>query len=186
MGEAGTLTFTVTRKFGYTHSEEVNAEFYAEVNAQTGTLASLAGGKVGGKVSTEISSGYSFQFTSSTTESTEYVAESGSEAYIYQAMVEARTNLGTTLTWGGGMIMTDAPLEFLEEMYLPVMTLLGQGYCADGYYAGWDGKGINSHQSCAHLCLEDADCKFAAFSPGETCSRYRGATCRPNGQIDHV
>jgi len=198
--EAGTLKFSVVAKQGYQHTKEVNAQFYAEVTAQTGGLVSLAGGKVGGKLSLSISASYNIQFTGSETITKEFIVEPGSKAYIYQSMVEARTNLGTTLSWGGGLILTDEPLHLVEEKHMPVMNLLGQGYCSGfdestgrGWeYAGYDGKGIDSHRSCAELCLEDARCKFAAFSPGKTCNRYPGAVslndrhCHPNGVIDHV
>merc|ERR1711988_1933391 len=204
--EAGLMKYSVETTQGYQHTKEVNAQFYAEVTSQTGGLVSLAGGKAGGKLSLSIAASYNIQFTGSETSTKEFIVESGSVAYVYQSMLEARTNLGTTLNWGGGIILTDEPLHFVEEKWMPAMNLLGQGYCSGfdestgtGWeYAGYDGKGIDSHRSCAEVCLEEAACKFAAFSPGKTCNRYPGAVwdvngtwlydtqCRPTGVIDHV
>lgn len=188
--EAGSMKYSVETTQGYQHTKEVNAQFYAEVTAQTGRLVSLAGGRVGGKLSLSIAASYNIQFTGSETSTKEFIVEPGSEAYVYQSMLEARTNLGTTLNWGGGTILTDEPLQFVEEKWMPVMNLLGQGDCVYVYdegtrtgweYAGYDGKGIDSHRSCAEVCLEEAACKFAAFSPGKTCNRYPGAVWDVNG-----
>jgi len=57
------------------------------------------------------------------------------------------------------------------------MKFLGLGACDSGYYAGWDGKGIGSQEGCNQVCLSEPQCKYAAFKPGQSCSRYNGHTC---------
>ena len=60
------------------------------------------------------------------------------------------------------------------------MESLGSGHCDDGYYAGWDGQGVESVQDCKNLCIRDDRCKFAAYlnqGSMKTCSRYNKATC---------
>ena len=57
------------------------------------------------------------------------------------------------------------------------MEKLGIGFCKDGYYEGWDKKGIASQEACNVLCLSEKQCKFAAWMPKKTCSRYTGAIC---------
>jgi len=66
------------------------------------------------------------------------------------------------------------------------MTHLGQGYCNEGYYAGWDNQGIASQEACNDVCLNDENCKFAAWNPGYTCSRYKDTTCNLNNDVNHV
>ena len=71
---------------------------------------------------------------------------------------------------------------------LPVKDSLedyGQGYCKHGYLRGWDRKGIESQAACNAVCLAEADCTYAAWNSGKTCSRYKGASCRLNGVGDH-
>lgn len=60
------------------------------------------------------------------------------------------------------------------------MEYRGIGFCDDGYYAGWDGKGEASVQDCKNLCMSEDQCTFAAyFNIGDrrTCSRYNKDTC---------
>ena len=61
------------------------------------------------------------------------------------------------------------------------MKYLGIGYCDDGFYAGWDGKGEASEHDCKNLCLKEDKCKFAAYlnmgDKRKTCSRYHKDTC---------
>lgn len=56
-------------------------------------------------------------------------------------------------------------------------TRLGLGHCSDGYYAGWDGKGIHSQEACNEVCRKEDQCTYAAFKRGHTCSRYNGKSC---------
>jgi len=69
-----------------------------------------------------------------------------------------------------------------------MMVSYGNGFCDEGYYAGWDGKGINSQEECNDLCLDEPECTYASFFPikdwtrdghlnGNTCSRYNGQSC---------
>ena len=69
-----------------------------------------------------------------------------------------------------------------------VMVSYGDGFCDEGYYAGWGGKGINSQEECNDLCLDEPECTYASFFPikdwtrnghlnGNTCSRYNGQSC---------
>ena len=64
-----------------------------------------------------------------------------------------------------------------------VMVSYGDGFCDEGYYAGWDGKGIESQEKCNDLCLDEPECTYASFFPikdgknGNTCSRYNGQSC---------
>ena len=57
------------------------------------------------------------------------------------------------------------------------MSHLGTGICDNGYYRGWDGKGIESQEACNAVCLSEAQCTYAAWYNGKTCSRYQGKTC---------
>lgn len=66
------------------------------------------------------------------------------------------------------------------------MTGHGQGYCENDYARGWDGKGIASQDACNAVCLAEADCTYASFNEGATCSRYRGTACHLNGADDHL
>ena len=67
----------------------------------------------------------------------------------------------------------------------PLMEDYGQGYCKHGYLRGWDRKGIESQAACNAVCLAEADCTYAAWNSGKTCSRYKGASCQLNGVGDH-
>jgi len=63
-----------------------------------------------------------------------------------------------------------------------MMVSYGDGFCDEGYYAGWDGKGINSQEECNDLCLDEPECTYASFFPlkdwtTNTCSRYNGQSC---------
>jgi len=68
-----------------------------------------------------------------------------------------------------------------------IMVSFGDGFCAKGYYAGWDGKGVNSQDECNDLCLDEPECTYASFFGvkdwkhgnlnGNTCSRYNGQSC---------
>ena len=66
----------------------------------------------------------------------------------------------------------------------------GIGFCDDGYYAGWDGKGEESEQDCKNLCIKEDQCKFAAYlnkGNKKTCSRYNKDTCNmdtPNSNLN--
>jgi len=66
------------------------------------------------------------------------------------------------------------------------MTHLGVGYCTSGYYAGWDGQGIDSQESCNQVCLTEQQCTYAAFFAGQTCSRYNGNSCTLNSDKNHI
>ena len=68
----------------------------------------------------------------------------------------------------------------------PTMERFGQGYCKSGYYAGWDGKGVDSQDTCNKVCLEDPECTYAAWYGSKTCSRYNEVDCKLNGDADHV
>ena len=61
------------------------------------------------------------------------------------------------------------------------MEKFGVGFCDAGYYARWDGKGIESHEACKKVCMAESECTYAASMPGSiatgTCSRYKGETC---------
>ena len=67
------------------------------------------------------------------------------------------------------------------------MVSYGEGFCDEGYYAGWDGKGVNSQEECNLVCSEEPECTYAAFfgnganswpKPGpNSCSRYKGTSC---------
>ena len=72
------------------------------------------------------------------------------------------------------------------QLCLVMMQDYGQGYCVNGFYAGWDGMGHKSEEECKNLCLEEEQCTFAAYYPGggvvnggytTSCSRYNEATC---------
>ena len=84
------------------------------------------------------------------------------------------------------------------QLCLVMMQDYGQGYCVNGFYAGWDGMGHKSEEECKNLCLEEEQCTFAAYYPGggwenggytTSCSRYNEATCpldkSTNGALDH-
>ena len=51
------------------------------------------------------------------------------------------------------------------------------GICDNGYYAGWDGIGTSTLDTCKAVCLADSRCTFIAYYPEKTCSRYQGETC---------
>ena len=65
------------------------------------------------------------------------------------------------------------------------MYYLGTGHCTNGYYAGWDNKGIDSLEACMQVCSSDARCKFAAYVNRRTCSRYGDADCTLNDDTVH-
>ena len=50
-------------------------------------------------------------------------------------------------------------------------TKLGVGYCAQGYYAGWQAEDGNL-QACKARCEQEEGCHFFALYDGKTCSRY--------------
>ena len=54
------------------------------------------------------------------------------------------------------------------------------GHCDAGYYAGWDGKGLETRKSCDTVCLSEAQCTYAAWQHGETCSRFNQKPCNLN------
>merc|ERR1719499_269163 len=66
------------------------------------------------------------------------------------------------------------------------MTHLGVGYCTSGFYAGWDGQGIDSQEACNQVCLTEQQCTYAAFFAGKTCSRYNGNACTLNSDTNHI
>ena len=66
------------------------------------------------------------------------------------------------------------------------MTLHGQGFCTEGFYAGWDGKGTASQDACNAVCLSEQQCKFAAWFPQRTCSRYQDSDCELKNNVNHV
>jgi len=88
----------------------------------------------------------------------------------------------------------DVELYGFEQKLTPIngvrpllkMTHLGVGYCTSGFYAGWDGKGIDSQEACNQVCLTEQQCTYAAFFAGETCSRYNGNSCTLNSDTTHT
>ena len=42
---------------------------------------------------------------------------------------------------------------------------------------GWDGKGIDSQESCNQVCEDEENCTFASFKKDASCSRYSGSDC---------
>ena len=66
------------------------------------------------------------------------------------------------------------------------MERLGDGFCQNGYYMGWDGKGVDSQDACNAVCLSEPPCKFAAWFPKKTCSRYNEEACHLNNDKNHV
>ena len=58
------------------------------------------------------------------------------------------------------------------------MQQFGQGHCESGYYAGWDGKGLESQDTCNNVCLEEPECTYAAWYGSQTCSRYNKVDCK--------
>ena len=54
---------------------------------------------------------------------------------------------------------------------MEVMEEMGSGFCAEGYYDGWDSS-IATVDACKQKCLDEPQCLFAALYPGYTCSRY--------------
>ena len=65
------------------------------------------------------------------------------------------------------------------------MERFGQGYCKSGFYAGWDGKGLESQDACNKVCLEEPECTYAAWWESVTCSRYNEVDCELNGYENH-
>ena len=65
------------------------------------------------------------------------------------------------------------------------MERFGQGYCKSGFYAGWDGKGLESQDACNRVCLEEPECTYAAWWESVTCSRYNEVDCELNGYENH-
>ena len=65
------------------------------------------------------------------------------------------------------------------------MEKFGVGFCDGRYYAGRDGKGIESHEACKAVCMAESECTYAASMPGGiatgTCSRYNDETCSFSG-----
>ena len=52
---------------------------------------------------------------------------------------------------------------------------VGRGFCTKGYYKGFNGEPDSENMDagrCAALCLAEAQCKFFAVTPGETCLRF--------------
>ena len=66
------------------------------------------------------------------------------------------------------------------------MERFGQGHCESGYYAGWDGKGLDSQDACNNVCLEEPECTYAAWYGGQTCSRYNEVDCKLKEDANHV
>ena len=62
----------------------------------------------------------------------------------------------------------------------------GNGYCKSGYYAGHDGKGIESQEDCNNVCLQEPECLYAALHKGKTCSRYNEKICELNSDRNHI
>ena len=72
--------------------------------------------------------------------------------------------------------------------FLDIMEYFGIGYCDNGYYAGWDGLGIESEQDCMNLCLSEVQCKYAAYFNNvtkKTCSRYNQESCNLDTSTAH-
>ena len=56
------------------------------------------------------------------------------------------------------------------------MAKMGAGFCADGFYAGWEADpAINTVPGCIQKCLWEPECLFSAVKQGDTCSRYDSA-----------
>ena len=63
------------------------------------------------------------------------------------------------------------------------MQYIGNGFCNNGHYAGWDNKGESSEEYCKNLCVKEKQCTFATYSNTQmkkTCSRYNENTCTLN------
>lgn len=54
---------------------------------------------------------------------------------------------------------------------------LGDGYCPNGYYAGWVKEDAKSVSTCAQKCDSEPDCKYFSFKEGLTCSRHNATSC---------
>ena len=78
-------------------------------------------------------------------------------------------------------------LKYLTQNNLLAMSEVGTGVCnSNGYYAGWDGKGLDSAAACNAVCVAEPQCTFTAYWPGTTCSRYLGKDCgRMTGAHDY-
>ena len=76
--------------------------------------------------------------------------------------------------------------SILQDYQKETMERLGRGYCHNGYYMGWDGKGKDSQEACNAVCLSEPQCKFAAWFPAQTCSRYNETTCNLNNDKNHM
>ena len=60
-----------------------------------------------------------------------------------------------------------------------VMTELGVGYCADGYYASSMMTSWAPGEECQELCLSEPQCEFLSLNDGTTCSAMTSsALCR--------
>ena len=57
------------------------------------------------------------------------------------------------------------------------MKAYGHGLCSNGYYAGWDGLGVDSQEACISVCLEESQCIFAAWISGRSCLRFQEKSC---------
>jgi len=67
---------------------------------------------------------------------------------------------------------------------------IGEGFCSEHYYAGWDGKGLDSIEDCVMVCISEGNigCSYVSFFPGVTCSRYNhafGEECTLNDDVNH-
>ena len=60
------------------------------------------------------------------------------------------------------------------------MVHFATGHCDAGYYAGWDKKGLETRESCDAVCLSEAQCTYAAWQLGYTCSRFNKKECNLN------
>ena len=53
-----------------------------------------------------------------------------------------------------------------------------KGYCYQGYYAGWESNNNkDSLDNCKRACDAETRCKYFAYEPGRTCSRYDTTSC---------
>merc|ERR1712125_196249 len=117
---SGEMTFDEEVTEGFKHDVSVNAKFHwkvsSEVSAGIKGVTPQASAK--SDVGVEIGAAYNFSYTSTKKVKKVMKMPAGSKGYIYQAVVEARTNKGTDLSWNGGIFMHDEPLDLVKEIHL--------------------------------------------------------------------
>jgi len=105
-----TLNYTKSLHFGHTHTEETNQEFYVKAEAEAEGMIRLWSARVKAETGYTYSSGRSFNFDRSYNETVQFVANPGSDAYVYQLFMDATTANGKPLEWLGPVVLTGVPL----------------------------------------------------------------------------